>query len=154
MDSQPTEKLVKREAAKQHVRQFLSAIPSIKFVGFEDLRIMDYTPSPNDFPEKWKELSKIPSPSDEERVITWIKDILKSENAHGQYYLLFKDAGWALVEFERNYDWVAPIWRRGHWMELWRADKRYYYMFIGEEGYWRAYKIEMFSVPRPWPEKK
>lgn len=155
MTNHSDEKQKRREAANQLVQQVLSNIPSIKFLGFHDLKIMDYTPSPNEFPERWHELSASPSHDDKE-VIAWIKSVLKSEQVSGQYFLIFRDierntdSSWAAVEINQDYDWVEPIWLRGRMMQIWSGDKTHSYMFIAEEGKWRAYKIQMLPNPRPW----
>lgn len=150
------EKAKIREEARQQMRGVLEGIPEIKFIGFEDFKILDNAPLPYAAPEDWVELVSTPIARIDAQTSSWIKDILKSENIHGQYLLLFIDKGkkgdaaWASVELSQNHDWVDPIWPLGHWIEICDLNNKYYYLFLTEESLGRAYKVKMFPTPRPW----
>ncbi|HEX2621703.1 MAG TPA: hypothetical protein VHL11_16210 [Phototrophicaceae bacterium] len=158
MDDKNAEFERKREEnhikATEHNLKLLSKYPSIKVIGVQDIKVLDYMPSPKNSPDAWTKLDEIIT-NDKIKVSEWVISILKQQKVTGNYLLQFDDMGvpgsrsWINVYITENYDWVTPIFINCSCFNLWNFDEHYLLEFGAEEE-WCVYKAKMLARPRPW----
>lgn len=125
------------EARFHHI---INQLPSVDFVEFQniDYELIKYHLSNDKLISKHQEGST---------VISWITSLLKENNVHGEYFLMFEDklngkrsqVPWALVRLGLGYEWVSVLWNLGEGLYFISPDMKTFLQVIHQEDFFEAY---------------
>lgn len=131
------EKKRHRNQVTMNVIENTSGISFVEFKHIDDIRDRMPPPVGNTF-QPWEEINATEAREDD-TVIPWITEMLKSEAVVGRMVFMYEDRGiigapdFAEVILGDSYSWVASFWKRGHGL--------YFYSF--ERGYsWKIFSYD------------
>jgi hypothetical protein len=116
----------RRARLKKRYLEIIETIPSISFIGFEEMK--------DDWVTLWHvatRISQIDMASCDDNCVSWVIGVLKSEGVKGEYHLSFRDPTnpqdilpYARVSLDDTYLWAQPLWE-GTFFKFVSIDKRY-----------------------------
>lgn len=86
---------------------------------------------------------------DEDEVSNWLLSLVKSEEIHGKVIMLWEDyksrglPERSEVILSENYNWVVPLWKRGHGLSIYSFDRGYAWNATIFEDSYAFFQIEL-----------